>query len=54
MIWTSKSPLLFLGSDLKIKQATVCRLRQKADRRMKTVFDTCLDLAVVTPGSKLG
>jgi hypothetical protein len=31
VIWASKSPRQFLGLDLKIKQTSVCRLRQKTD-----------------------
>jgi hypothetical protein len=31
VIWTSKSPRRFLGLSLKIKYASVCRLRRKTD-----------------------
>jgi hypothetical protein len=31
VIWVSKSPRQFLGLGLKIKQASVCRLRHKTD-----------------------
>jgi hypothetical protein len=31
VIWASKSPRRFLGLCLKIKQASVCRLRHKTD-----------------------
>jgi hypothetical protein len=31
VIWVSKSPRWFLGLSLKIKQASVCRLRHKTD-----------------------
>jgi hypothetical protein len=31
VIWASKSPRQFLGLGLKIKQASVCRLRHKTD-----------------------
>jgi hypothetical protein len=31
VIWTSKSPRRFLGLGIKIKQASVCRLRRKTD-----------------------
>jgi hypothetical protein len=31
LIWVSKSPRWFLGLGLKIKQASVCRLRHKTD-----------------------
>jgi hypothetical protein len=34
VIWTSKSPRRFLGLDLKIMQASVCRLRHKTDGGM--------------------
>jgi hypothetical protein len=39
VIWASKSPRRFLGLDLKIKQASVCRLRQKTDGGRST-WDT--------------
>jgi hypothetical protein len=44
VIWASKSPRRFLGLDLKTKQALVCRLRHKTDRRRST-RDTRRDLA---------
>jgi hypothetical protein len=44
MIWASKSPRQFLGLGLKIKQASVCRLRHKTDRGRLT-RDTRRDLA---------
>jgi hypothetical protein len=46
VIWVSKSPRQFLSLCLKIKRDTVCRLRHRTDRRMKTVRGTCQDLAV--------
>jgi hypothetical protein len=45
VIWASKSPWRFLGLGLETKWATICRLRHKTDGRMKTVLDTCRDLA---------
>jgi hypothetical protein len=36
VIWASKLPRRFLGLDLKTKQASVCRLRHKTDRRRST------------------
>jgi hypothetical protein len=45
VICASKSPRRFLGLCLKIKWATVYRLRHKTDGRMKTARDTCRDLA---------
>jgi hypothetical protein len=39
LIWASKSPQRFLGSGLKIKQASVCRLRHKTDGG-RSVWDT--------------
>jgi hypothetical protein len=44
MIWASKSPQWFLGLGLKIKQAIVCWLCHKTDRRVM-VWDTRRDLA---------
>jgi hypothetical protein len=35
VIWASKSLRWFLGFDLKIKKASICRLRHKTDRRMR-------------------
>jgi hypothetical protein len=46
VIWASKSPRQFLGLCLKIKRDTVCQLRHRTDRRMKTAWGTCRDLAV--------
>jgi hypothetical protein len=43
MIWASKSPQRFLGSGLKTKQASVCRLRHKTDGG-RSVWDTRRDL----------
>jgi hypothetical protein len=37
VIWTSKSPLLFLALGLKTKRAMICWLRHKTDGRIKTV-----------------
>jgi hypothetical protein len=45
VIWLTKSPRRFLGFNLKIKWAIVCRLRHKTNMRMKTARDTCRDLA---------
>jgi hypothetical protein len=47
VIWVSKSPRRFLGSGLKIKWASVCRLRDKTDggrsaRDMRQDLATCL------------
>jgi hypothetical protein len=44
VIWASKSPRRFLGLGLKIKWASVCRLRHKTDG-WRSVWDTCRDLA---------
>jgi hypothetical protein len=44
IIWTSKSPRQFLGLCLKIKQASVCRLRHKTDGG-RSARDTRQDLA---------
>jgi hypothetical protein len=44
VIWASKSPRWFLCLDLKIKRASVCRLRHKTDGG-RSVRDTCGDLA---------
>jgi hypothetical protein len=44
VIWASKSPRRFLGLCLKIKQASVCRLRHKTDGG-GSVWDTRRDLA---------
>jgi hypothetical protein len=44
VICASKSPRWFLGLDLKIKHASVCRLRHKTDRG-RSARDTCRDLA---------
>jgi hypothetical protein len=33
VIWASKSPRQFFGLGFKTKQATVCRVRHKTDRR---------------------
>jgi hypothetical protein len=44
VIWTSKSPRRFLGLDLKIKWASVCRLRHKTDEG-RSARDTRRDLA---------
>jgi hypothetical protein len=43
-IWASKSPRRFLGLDLKIRWASVCRLCHKTDGR-RSVWDTHRDLA---------
>jgi hypothetical protein len=40
VIWASKSPQWFLGSGLKTKWASVCRLRHKTDRG-RLARDTC-------------
>jgi hypothetical protein len=45
VIWGSKSPRWFLRLCLKIKLATICRLRHKTNERMKTMRDTHQDLA---------
>jgi hypothetical protein len=44
VIWASKSPRRFLGLGLKIKWASVCRLRHKTDRG-RSARDTRRDLA---------
>jgi hypothetical protein len=44
IIWASKSPRQFLGLCLKIKQASVCRLRHKTDGE-RSARDTRQDLA---------
>jgi hypothetical protein len=44
VIWASKSPQRFLGLCLKIKWASVCRLRHKTDGG-RSVRDTRRDLA---------
>jgi hypothetical protein len=44
VIWASKSPRWFLGLDLKIKQASVCRLRHKTNGG-RSARDTHRDLA---------
>jgi hypothetical protein len=41
MICASKSPCLFIGLCLKIKWATICRLRHKTDGGMKETRSTC-------------
>jgi hypothetical protein len=43
VIWASKSPRRFLGLDLKIKWALVCRLRHKTDGE-RSARDTHRDL----------
>jgi hypothetical protein len=43
VIWASKSPRWFLGLGLKIKWASVCRLRHKTDRG-RSAQDMCRDL----------
>jgi hypothetical protein len=43
VIWASKSPRRFLGLDLKIKRASVCRLSHKTDGG-RSAWDTCRDL----------
>jgi hypothetical protein len=44
VIWASKSPRRFLGLGLKIKWASVCRLRHKTDGE-RSARDTRRDLA---------
>jgi hypothetical protein len=44
VIWVSKSPRRFLGLCLKMKWASVCRLRHKTDGG-RSAWDTRLDLA---------
>jgi hypothetical protein len=44
VIWASKSPRRFLGWGLKIKQASVCRLRHETDG-WRSARDTRRDLA---------
>jgi hypothetical protein len=44
VIWASKSPRRFLGLGLKIKEASVCRLRHKTDGG-RSAWDTHRDLA---------
>jgi hypothetical protein len=44
MICVSKSPRRFLGLDLKIKQALICRLRHKTNVG-RSAWDTHRDLA---------
>jgi hypothetical protein len=44
VIWASKSPRWFLGLSLKIKWASICRLRHKTDGGRST-RDTRRDLA---------
>jgi hypothetical protein len=43
VIWASKSLRRFLGLGLKIKQATICRLRHNTEGRV-TAWDTHRDL----------
>jgi hypothetical protein len=43
VIWASKSPRRFLGLGLKTKQASVCWLHHKIDKR-RSARDTCRDL----------
>jgi hypothetical protein len=45
VIWPTKSPQRFLGLGLKTKWTMVYQLHHKIDVRMKTVQDTCRDLA---------
>jgi hypothetical protein len=45
VIWASISPRQFLGLGLKTKRTTICLLRHKTDRRMKTAWITRRDLA---------
>jgi hypothetical protein len=53
LIWASKSPRRFLDLCLKIKWASVCRLRHKTDR-VRLARDTRRDLAVASCGNKSG
>jgi hypothetical protein len=52
VIWASKSSRWFLCLDIKIKQATVYRLRYKTDGRA-TAWDTCRDLEFFSQTSRL-
>ncbi len=54
VIWASKSPRWFLGLSLKIKQATVCRLRDKTDGRIKTARARIEIYLLASPESKSG
>jgi hypothetical protein len=53
VIYVSKSPRRFLGLCLKIKQASVCRLRHKTDGG-RSARDTRRDLVLAWRGSKFG
>jgi hypothetical protein len=52
VIWTSKSPRLFLGLGLKIKWASVCWLRDKTNGR-RSARDTHRDLAAYLAWKKV-
>jgi hypothetical protein len=54
MIWPSKSPRRFLDFGLKIKRPTVCQLRDKTDRKMKTTWGTRRDLAACFMWKQVG
>jgi hypothetical protein len=53
VIWTSKSPRRFLGLGLKIKQASVCRLRHKTVGG-RLVQDTHRDLVACFMWKQVG
>jgi hypothetical protein len=53
VIWALKSPQQFLGLDIKIKRATVCRLHHKTDGR-RSAWDTGRDLAACFAYKQVG
>jgi hypothetical protein len=54
VIRASKSPWWFIGLGLKTKRATVCQLRHKTYRRMKTAWGTRQDLAACFTWKQVG
>jgi hypothetical protein len=54
MIWAPKSPRRFLDLDLKIKRATIYRLRHKTNGRMKTAWGTRGDLTACFVWKEVG
>jgi hypothetical protein len=54
MIFVSKSARRFFGLGFKTKRATVCRLRNKTDRRMKTTQGTHRNLAACFTWKQVG
>jgi hypothetical protein len=52
VIWVSKSPRRFRGFDIKIKQASVCRLRHKTDGG-RSARDTRRDLVASSRSAHL-